>query len=190
MENKFCFLKGIVECHSGVIQNCNNQRITKCPLDDQKKGSDNAGSAKKDKKKEKSGNAKQNFCFLKGELVECSNGRVQDCNNQRIRKCPLEEKPQNQDMWSLIDKLRQQKESPDYKQTLAIVRELMKKEEISKAVSEIMGPEIKAAAQREREEGIKNAVGAMRDLGHNENEIKTQIMEKFGISDREAKKYL
>lgn len=32
------------------------------------------------------------FCFCKGELVECSTGRVQDCNIKQIHTCPLEEK--------------------------------------------------------------------------------------------------
>ena len=34
------------------------------------------------------GQVKQVFCFLKGMLVECSEGRVQDCNIKRVRKCP------------------------------------------------------------------------------------------------------
>ena len=36
MENKFCYLKGIVECDSGRIQDCNNKRIVTCPLDEEK----------------------------------------------------------------------------------------------------------------------------------------------------------
>lgn len=32
MENKFCFLKGLVDCDSGRIQDCNNKRATVCPL--------------------------------------------------------------------------------------------------------------------------------------------------------------
>lgn len=64
MENEFCFLKGIVECSSGVIQNCNNMRTQKCPLEDV-----------------------QRFCYLKG-MVTCSEGRVQDCNNRRVTSCP------------------------------------------------------------------------------------------------------
>lgn len=33
MENKFCYLKGIVDCDSGRIQDCNNKRTTTCPLE-------------------------------------------------------------------------------------------------------------------------------------------------------------
>ena len=60
MENRFCFLKGLVECDSGRIQVFKHQES-----------------------KEKI------FCFLKG-LVDCSAGTVQDCNIKRVVKCPLE----------------------------------------------------------------------------------------------------
>lgn len=33
----------------------------------------------------------KNFCFLKGELVDCIPGRVQDCNVKRVCVCALEE---------------------------------------------------------------------------------------------------
>lgn len=69
MENKFCFLKGIVECDSGRIQDCNNKRTTSCPLGNKKPA------------------AKQGFCYLKG-MVGCSAGRVQDCNIKRVEVCP------------------------------------------------------------------------------------------------------
>ena len=36
MENKFCFLKGLVECESGRIQDCNMKRLNKCPLEEKK----------------------------------------------------------------------------------------------------------------------------------------------------------
>ena len=35
--------------------------------------------------------AGKSFCFYKGELVGCSQGRVQDCNVKQVRKCILEE---------------------------------------------------------------------------------------------------
>ena len=72
MENKFCFLKGIVDCESGIIQDCNNRKVKKCPK--------NAESKKKS-------SAVKSFCFLKG-VVDCSNGQIQECNNQRMRTCP------------------------------------------------------------------------------------------------------
>lgn len=77
MENKFCFLKGIVECDSGRIQDCNNKRTVTCPLEKKKPA---AKSVKKESKK-------QGFCFLKG-MVDCSTGRVQDCNIKRVEICP------------------------------------------------------------------------------------------------------
>ncbi len=42
MENKFCYLKGIVDCDSGRIQDCNNKRTTTCPLEHNAKGSQKA----------------------------------------------------------------------------------------------------------------------------------------------------
>jgi len=77
MENKFCFLKGIVECDSGTIQDCNNKRTVTCPLQ-------NENAAVKDEKKK---SIKQGFCYLKG-LVDCSAGMVQDCNMKRVETCP------------------------------------------------------------------------------------------------------
>lgn len=81
MENKFCFLKGLVDCDSGVIQNCNNMRTEKCPLE--KKNRQMEKKNKEEKPKE------QHFCFLKG-LVDCSEGRVQECNNQHVNTCVKE----------------------------------------------------------------------------------------------------
>lgn len=70
MENKFCFLNGLVECESGRIQDCNNQRVKVCPLKSEKQDT-------------------RAFCYLKG-LVDCEPCDVQDCNTKRVRKCPLE----------------------------------------------------------------------------------------------------
>lgn len=36
-------------------------------------------------------NGQKEFCFLKGELVDCIPGRVQDCNIKQVRVCILEE---------------------------------------------------------------------------------------------------
>lgn len=70
MENKFCFLKGLVDCESGRIQDCNIKHLNKCPLEEAKKE-----------------NTKQAFCFLKG-LVDCEPCDVQDCNMKRVTTCP------------------------------------------------------------------------------------------------------
>ncbi len=75
MENRFCFLKGLVECDSGRIQDCNNKRTKTCPLEKKKKISKHQESPEK------------RFCFLKG-LVDCNAGTVQDCNIKRVVKCP------------------------------------------------------------------------------------------------------
>lgn len=87
MENKFCFLKGLVDCDSGRIQDCNIKRVTKCMLEEEHSGADNmpvkSGKEKAPVQKE------QAFCFLKG-LVDCNNGRIQDCNIKRVRTCPLD----------------------------------------------------------------------------------------------------
>ena len=74
MENKFCFLKGIVDCEPGRIQDCNNKRTAVCILETKQK-------EQVDSEKE------QNFCFLMG-LVNCSSARVQDCNIKRVKTCP------------------------------------------------------------------------------------------------------
>lgn len=78
MENKFCFLKGLVDCDSGIIQDCNNKRAVSCPLEEERKT--------KEKRRKKSYKM-QGFCYLKG-LVDCNAGRIQDCNNKRVEQCP------------------------------------------------------------------------------------------------------
>ena len=95
MENKFCFLKGIVECDSGRIQDCNNKRTVTCPLEEEKSSEKGKKKAvkkehkKEGKKRNRKRNKKQAFCYLNG-LVDCSAGRVQDCNIKRVEKCPLD----------------------------------------------------------------------------------------------------
>ncbi len=79
-ENTFCFLKGLVECESGRIQDCNVKRVTKCMLEEDKKV--------KSKQKET-----PVFCYLKG-VVDCPPGRVQDCNVKHLNQCMLEQENQ------------------------------------------------------------------------------------------------
>ena len=55
MENKFCYLKGLVDCSSGQIQDCNVKHVSRCPREED--------TAKKE--------SRQAFCFLKG-LVDCA----------------------------------------------------------------------------------------------------------------------
>ena len=73
MENKFCYLKGLVDCSSGQIQDCNVKHVSRCPREED--------TAKKE--------SRQAFCFLKG-LVDCAPCDVQDCNIKRVRRCPRE----------------------------------------------------------------------------------------------------
>lgn len=70
IENTFCYLKGIVNCDSATILDCNGKRVRSCKLG-------------------RKAHNEQGFCYLKG-LVGCTPGRIQDCNNRRIRKCMLE----------------------------------------------------------------------------------------------------
>lgn len=70
-ENKFCYLKGLVDCPSGIIQDCNMKRVLKCKLE-----------IVQEEKQE-------GFCFLKG-LVSCPPGRIQDCNMKHVETCMLE----------------------------------------------------------------------------------------------------
>lgn len=111
MENKFCYLKGLVDCDSGRIQDCNNQRTKVCPLEQEKKNQKEnknhknkdlsnknqegknqkeGKEQKKEKQQKKQKEPIQSFCYLKG-LVSCTPGRVQDCNTKRVKECPLDE---------------------------------------------------------------------------------------------------
>lgn len=38
----------------------------------------------------------KSFCYLKGSIVDCSNGTVQDCNTKRVRTCRLDEESAQQ----------------------------------------------------------------------------------------------
>lgn len=181
MENKFCFLKGIVDCHSGVIQNCNNMRTEKCPLDEER--------ANVKKKVKEALKPKQNFCFFKGELVDCSDGRVQDCNNQRsLRHCPLEDTSKKQDPWEQLKNFKDKK--PDKSVVVSILRELMLQESVSLAMMEIMEPEMKKRVEETRKNDIHEAVEAMRNLGHDDNEIKQQLMIRYKLTNGQIKEFL
>lgn len=76
--NRFCYLKGLVACDSGRIQDCNMKRLKNCPLEN-----------KETKKTQEKAKRQQAWCYLKG-LVDCEPCDVQDCNIKRVRRCPLE----------------------------------------------------------------------------------------------------
>jgi len=78
MAQDFCFLKGLVDCSSGRVQDCNFKHVSKCPLEEELE----------QEKKESKQSGELTFCFLKG-LVDCSPGRVQDCNFKHVNTCPL-----------------------------------------------------------------------------------------------------
>lgn len=80
MAQDFCFLKGLVDCSPGRVQDCNFKHVNKCPIEEALEAEKEAG-----KKTEK----EMTFCFLKG-IVDCSTGRVQDCNFKHVSKCPLD----------------------------------------------------------------------------------------------------
>lgn len=71
MSKSFCYLKGIVECSEGRIQDCNMKHVNKCMLEEEK--------AKEDSKM-------NGFCYLKG-MVSCPSSRIQDCNTKRVKTC-------------------------------------------------------------------------------------------------------
>lgn len=79
MAQDFCFLKGLVDCKPGRVQDCNFKHVNKCPLQEE---------MAKEKEKKKTSEEGLKFCFLKG-IVDCSAGRVQDCNFKHVNKCPL-----------------------------------------------------------------------------------------------------
>ena len=75
-EMKFCFLKGIVDCPAGTVQDCNIKHVNKCKLEEKKNT-------------QKQENKEPVFCFLKG-VVDCPPSRVQDCNIKHVNQCMLE----------------------------------------------------------------------------------------------------
>ena len=62
------------------------------------------------------------------------------------------------------------------------------------ALMELMEPEINKIKENVREEtmqqGIKNAIIALRVCGNGDIEIKNAIMKVYGVSDSEAESYL
>ena len=76
MAQNFCFLKGLVDCMPGRVQDCNFKHVSKCPLEEQ------------EEEKKEGTSSQPVFCFLKG-IVDCSAGRVQDCNFKHVNQCPL-----------------------------------------------------------------------------------------------------
>lgn len=79
MAQDFCFLKGLVDCSPGRVQDCNFKHVNKCPIEETLETEKELG--RKIKKE-------MAFCFLKG-IVDCNPGRVQDCNFKHVSKCPL-----------------------------------------------------------------------------------------------------
>lgn len=75
-----------------------------------------------------------------------------------------------------------------------IMEELRGEENMCQALMEIMEPQL---LLREEEgiraglkTGIRGAVDTLRDFGHGDFEIKTAIMEKYNLSEKEAEEYL
>ena len=105
MENNksFCFFKGeLVECSSGRVQDCNVKRVNSCIKDsssnfvsekdghtNEKDGHTNEKDGHTNEKDEHAGKM-NGFCLVKGEMVSCSQGRIQDCNVKNANYCILE----------------------------------------------------------------------------------------------------
>ena len=75
-----------------------------------------------------------------------------------------------------------------------IMEELRGEENMCQALMEIMEPQL---LLREEEgiraglkTGIRGAVDTLRDFGHGDFEIRTAIMEKYNLSEKEAEEYL
>jgi DNA primase len=87
-QQAFCFCKGeLVDCIPGRVQDCNMKHVSTCPLEEEAKEEQVKTEQQPKEEQPKKTNG---FCFFKGELVECSPGRIQDCNVKQLHKCPKE----------------------------------------------------------------------------------------------------
>ena len=75
-----------------------------------------------------------------------------------------------------------------------VAQELRGDGNMCEALMELMEPEINKIKENVREEtmqqGIKNAIIALRVCGNGDIEIKNAIMKVYGVSDSEAESYL
>ena len=76
----------------------------------------------------------------------------------------------------------------------ALLEELRGDEEMSGAFMELVEPWVQErerdAEIRGRQEGIQGTVDVLHSLGHSDEEIKTIIMGKYELSDKDAERYL
>ncbi len=110
----------------------------------------------------------------------------------------LSAKLQKQDMQELVKNIRKLTEKEDkeladsvlqvsIEANRQIVDELMGDDGMCEALMEIMEPQVQ---QREKRCSIQSAVDALREFGHNDYEISTMIIRKYGLSEEVVEKYL
>ena len=110
----------------------------------------------------------------------------------------LSAKLQKQDMQELVENIRKLTEKEDKELADSVLQvsieanrqmvdELMGDDGMCEALMEIMEPQVQ---QREKRCSIQSAVDALREFGHNDYEISTMIIRKYGLSEEEVEKYL
>ncbi|MBO5371510.1 MAG: hypothetical protein J6A75_02205 [Lachnospiraceae bacterium] len=114
----------------------------------------------------------------------------------------LSAKLQKQDMQELVENIRKLTEKEDkeladsvlqvsIEANRQIVDEMMGDDRMCEALMEIMEPIVEKREKAMYREGkILGAVEAMRELGHNDYEISTMLIKKYGLSEEEMEKYL
>ena len=72
-----------------------------------------------------------------------------------------------------------------------VIEELMGDERMCQALMEIMEPQLQLREKRGKEKGRRaGTVDTLRELGYGEPEIKNVIMQRYGLSVKEAEEYL
>ncbi len=72
-----------------------------------------------------------------------------------------------------------------------IVDEMMGDDGMCEALMEIMEPQLMQREKAGQRVGkIQGTVETMRELGHNDYEISTMLIRRFGLSEEEVEKYL
>lgn len=82
-KQEFCFLKGLVDCSPGTIQDCNVKRVRSCWLQEEE---ERRIGSRINNKANPEGLPEPAFCYLKG-LVDCQPRIIQDCNMKQVRSC-------------------------------------------------------------------------------------------------------
>ncbi|MCI9417015.1 MAG: hypothetical protein HFI82_06345 [Eubacterium sp.] len=82
---------------------------------------------------------------------------------------------------------------PEYNLNRRLVQELKGDGAMCQALMEIMEPEIRLKKKEWMEagmqQGIRDAVDMFRTLGHEDNEIRLILMNKYNLSEKDCEKY-